>query len=240
MTGAVGRRKLLWLIAVGLTSSGTAQTTPPASLHGEAFAVGALRTELSAEDAVGHKKAGLICAPAGTLRWRDVEPAGPKARAAVARAVRGAGVAIEAQDADDWLDYRAPTTGYRLIGNVVGMQASACVPAYGLARKVDHGQRLKGEGRMRVEWRIYRLADRKEIARTETCAAFRFDQTKMQPSDIGQLGAIENARVLGHELATHAPALALPASLIVASEACPPRVEGHRTPSGAGDALTAN
>ncbi len=226
-----------WFLAPLLvaTATSTAAQTAPVSLHGEAFAVGALRTELTADDKVGRKKAGLICAPAGALRWRDVEPSGSKVAAAVARAVRDAGVAMDAPDADDWLGYRAPMTGYRLIGDVLGVDASACVPAYGLARKVDHGQRLKGEGRMRVEWRIYRLADRKEIARTETCAAFRFDQQKMQPSDIGQLGVIENARVLGRDLASRAPAMTLPATLIVAGEACPPRVEAHRAPSGAAD-----
>ena len=225
----------LTIVIIGAAVPVCEQTSSPATLASEVFSVGALRTELTADDKVGHKRAGLICAPAGVLRWREVEPPGTRARAAVARAVRDAGVAIDAPDADDWLDYRAPGTGYRLIGDVVGMEANACVPAYGLARKVDHGQRLKGEGRMRVEWRIYRLADRKLVARTETCAAFRFDQPKLLPSDIGQLGAIANARVLGHELAAHAPALTLPVSLIAEGQACPPRVEGHRTPTGATD-----
>ena len=231
MSGMLARYVRPLLILTTATSA-AAQTAPPATVRGETLSVGALRTVLSAEDKVGHKRAGLICAPAGTLRWRDVEPSGAKAAAAIARAVRDAGVAMDAPEADDWLGYRAPSTGYRLIGAVVGMDASACVPAYGLARKVDHGQRLKGDGRMRVEWRIYRLADRKEVARTQTCAAFRFDEPKLLPSDIGQLGAIENARVLGRELAAHAPALTLPTTLIAPGQACPERVEGHRTPNG--------
>lgn len=217
------------------------QTTPPAVadspapivvLGKEPFAVGAFRTELTADDKVGRRQAGLICGPAGALRWRDVEPAAGKASGAAARAIRAAGVTIDAPDADDWLDYRPPASGYRLIGDVDGVEASACAPAYGIGRRVDHDRRLKGEGRMRVDWRIYRLADHQVVAHTRTCAAFSFDRAGMTTTDIGQLGIIENARILGVALSRSPGSFRLPDDLTTDSIACPRRATGHRTPDG--------
>lgn len=142
---------------------------------------------------------------------------------------------IDAPGEDDWLDYRAPTTGYRLIGDIVGVKVTMCAPAYGIMRSIGGGKRLKGEGRMRIEWRIYHLADRRLVARTETCAVFHFDRSGLTPSDAGQIGVIENARLIGVALARSPRNFSLPASLITDGEPCPARVEGHRTPDGAAD-----
>lgn len=228
MSGAV----IVWLAAA---SAVLGQTTPPAERGNEPFAVGALRTELVGEDKVGRRRAGLICASAGALRWREVEPAGVRAAAAAARAIRDAGVAIDAPDADDWIEPRAPSTGYRLVGAVVGLNATVCAPTYSIDRALDHGRRLKGEGRMRVEWRIYRLADHRVIARAETCAPFHFDRDGMAPSDAGQVGFIENARQVGTALAASPRTFSLPESLSAPGEHCPPRVAEHRVPYGSAE-----
>lgn len=225
------------LSALATASALLAQAAPSVDRGDEPLTVGTFRTELVGDDKVGRRRAGLICAPAGALRWREVEAVGAKASAAAARAIRDAGVTIDAPDADDWLDHRAPSTGYRLVGDVVGLDATVCAPAYKIIRSLDHGRRLKGEGRMRIEWRIYRLADHQVVARTQTCAAFRFDRAGMDPSDVGQLGVIENARLLGGALARSPRAFVVPESMIDRSEECPPRVMAHRTPDGAADAL---
>ena len=229
--GRSGLRSFVGLVAgVALSSAAFGQALPT-NRPNQPFAVGAVLTEVAGDAKVGSKHAGLICAPAGALRWREVEPSGAKSAGAATRVIRDAGVPVVAQDADDWIETRAPSTGYRLIGAVVGVKASVCSPAFGIGRALDHSKRLKGEGRMRVEWRIYRLADHQVVARTETCAPFAFDRTGMTPSDVGQIGVIENARVLAGALARSPGGYALPASLVDGE--CPARVAGHHMPEGA-------
>lgn len=217
----MARRRRRWWGAVAAAASlsqcASAQTV---ERGGQPLSLGEVRDALRSDVKVGSKRAGLVCAPAGSLRWRDVAPRMASTRVAIARALKDSGVAIEGPT-DDWLDYRISAGGFRLIPAITALDMRACLPSYGIARKLGSNHRLKGEGVMQVEWRIYRMADRQIVARTVICAAFAFDAPGLSLEEASEQGLVANARLIGHELARLAPSLALPERLGLRPDQCP-------------------
>ena len=174
-------------------SSGAAQAQSPTS-----YVVAPIRSELSGSDTVGALRSGLICAPAGKLRWTDV--AHDPARAARLTAATLADVGIRADmPADDRIG-SPPAGERRLVGDVVRLSASACLKQYGLLRKLSPKRSMSGRGEIAIRWRVHRTGVREPEATFVTCAKFALNGDAREPDALLDEGIATAARDLGHLL----------------------------------------
>ena len=157
-SGGSSRKKRLlhpaWVIflnLIGSTSHADALAQTPAySIAAIEYAPGPLQK-------VGKVKAGLLCLPKGTLRWRDI--ARPVERELMTRltdTLAKEGL-VTAAPPDAMFGDAAPQTTYRIKIIVEELRLTLCVAGFGI------GKKPAGTGSVRVRWERY---DR--VARTRT------------------------------------------------------------------------
>jgi hypothetical protein len=99
-----------------------------------------VRWTIPAERKIGKRNAGLLCAPAGALHWRDIGmPDGEESAASIAAAL------AKSEGAQS----------YRLSAVITDLKLDICVPNFGgAARLIGLKKVVKGKGTITVAWRI--------------------------------------------------------------------------------------
>ena len=125
----------------------------PGELAGLPLSVVPVRTELDADDRIGARRTGLLCAPAGATRWRDAAFEPLAAADAVATSLQARG--IDAATVEDAADRPATRPARRRLTVVVtAAHVDACVPQHGLVRLVGGRRQLKASGSITLHWRV--------------------------------------------------------------------------------------
>lgn len=163
-----------------------AQTAP-------AYIVAPVRSELAASADVGKRRAGVLCAPAGKLRWSDLAPDAEHAATLVARTFREAGMDAETP-AYDRLGRDAGASTTRILADVVALDLSLCVKQSGLARLVDSRRAARGRGVITVRWRTYDAGTRRLLSTREICPRFKVDGDALTPGLLLDQAFAEAAR----------------------------------------------
>ena len=192
--------------AVGLLAAGpaTAQTTP--APMPPSYTVAPVRFEMKGTDVVGRRRAGMICAPAGRIVWRDVVPDRGRAALLVAQVLAATGLKIDQPSEDDWLSEATPHTGLRIYASIAALDMTACAPAYGMLRPLAHDRSLRGSGTIDVQWRIYDMHTRNAVTRVETCQSFVFGRDLHTVSEGAEAGLAEATHAFADWLAASRPA----------------------------------
>lgn len=149
---------MLLFLALSFISSevGQLDSSSDPAVRSPRYSVAGIRSGVGGDDKVGRKTAGFLCAPAGVLKWRDVSPDPFLASAAVASALRSAGVDVAGASEDD-LDGASPGP-FRVIGSIVAVHVDACVPEHGFLKALGGRQSLNATGWVKVRWRVVKTA----------------------------------------------------------------------------------
>lgn len=150
------------------------------------YSIAAIEYTPGPMDKVGSVKAGLLCLPKGTLRWRDVARPGDDVlmRQLGSALVKG-GLSVAARPDPLFAD-AAPLTQYRIKVVVERVKLRLCVAGLGIGEKQP-----SGEGNLTVRWETY---DR--VARTQVdSVAFDLPMTVDGRDARGQSGVIGDALV---------------------------------------------
>jgi hypothetical protein len=107
-------------------------------------AVTPVMVDIDQGQAVGARRAGMLCLPAGQTLWREVAPAPDRATRGIAAALREAGFAIT--QAGD-LQAAAPSASrYRIVATVLTASISVCESKVGIARAMLGRGSVKAKG----------------------------------------------------------------------------------------------
>lgn len=175
----------LWLLQAVAVGRGADQ---PSAI----FSVAPLKVELDDAGIIGRRRAGLICAPAGAIRWRDVGLNGAEGAAAIAAGLHDAGVPV--QDPETDTDLPAPRAGgYRLVARLTEVRLQVCSPQWGAMRLIERKHTLKGEGFLKVDWRIYDVAARKLLKETSVETTMALSGSTSTLAGAVRVGLAENA-----------------------------------------------
>ena len=137
--------------AAALIGGGTAQA------RGPRFDVAPVRSEWDGARNVGKRRAGAICAVAGSIAWRDVTPDPAAAADRIARAMKAAGADVMlAGEVDD-----AAAPRYRFTARIVDLHIDACNPHFGTVKMLGGGA-LKGHGSMTMAWTLHDRTSRSD------------------------------------------------------------------------------
>ncbi|PAX09701.1 hypothetical protein CKY28_02940 [Sphingomonas lenta] len=185
-------------VSLAILSSGAAAAQTSTS-----YVVAPIRSELSGSDTVGALRSGLICAPAGKLRWSDVAHDPARAARLVATTLGERGVRAD-MPADDRIG-SPPVGERRIVGDVIRLEASACLKQYGLLRKLSPKRSMSGRGEIAIRWRVHRTGVREPEATYVTCADFALNGDARQPDALLDQGIAAAARDFG-DLLTGKPA----------------------------------
>lgn len=146
----------------------SAQAPSPAP----SYYVFAVDASFGARDKIGAKRAGLLCVPAGPLRWRDVDDGGiSHLSAMLGAALNRAGLHALSRDRDVF-ETGGPDADYRLVVTIKGIDASVCAPHWGLGGK----RAYDGRGRITLRWQVYSRATRAIVDDWEVQSAFELDR----------------------------------------------------------------
>ncbi len=175
-----------WLVGLGLLIGTPA--SPAIAPRGDAdltYIVAPLRSELSRAAVVGRRRAGLLCAPNGRLRWADLAPDPDRAAVLIADVLREAGVAADLPR-DDRIGGTAPPGERRVLGDVVALDASLCVKETSVPRlfrmKIAP---TKGRATLTVRWRVHEVGEREPVATYWSCPDFQIDGAESGALDRG-------------------------------------------------------
>lgn len=111
------------------------------SAQNSVYVIERLTTNLLAENPIGSKRAGLVCLPNGTLRWRDLNAGSDEVlRENFIRRLRDLKV--------DATDVGVNGYGVHLTGRLLDLSVKACARKWGLGQK----RALTGSGVIEFEW----------------------------------------------------------------------------------------
>lgn len=154
------------------------------------FTLAEVRYDIAADDVVGARRSGLLCTPAGKLRWNAVSPERRKLTDRLAAAAHDAGLDVKLTSEDDF--DREVRTPFRVAVTVERAKMSACVPWMGL--RVGRTAKLRAAGEIDTVWRVFDQKRRILVFKAAFCTRFKLE------SDSGD--------VVGGVLAKIAPAVA--------------------------------
>lgn len=138
--------RLATLICALVAGEGTARTGAKA----EDYSIAAVEYELGPLDKIGKIKAGLLCLPKGTLRWRDVaREADARTISRLSETLRTSGMSV-ALPPDVLFSDVAPSTKHRLKIVVEAMTLKLCVAGSSLIEQTP-----SGSGVVAVRWETY-------------------------------------------------------------------------------------
>jgi hypothetical protein len=133
------------------------------------FMVAEVRYDLHADDVVGARRSGLLCTPAGKLRWTMVAPDRRALTDRLSAAMRAAGLDAKLTSDDDF--DREVRTPFRIAVTVERARMSACVPWMGL--KVGKTARQKIAGEIATTWRVFDQKRRVLVVKAAFCTRFK-------------------------------------------------------------------
>ncbi len=114
------------------------------------YSIATIEYELGPLDKVGKIKAGLLCLPKGTLRWRDVaREADARTISRLSETLRTSGMSV-ALPPDVLFSDVAPATKHRLKIIVEAMTLRLCVAGSSLMKQTP-----SGSGVLAVRWETY-------------------------------------------------------------------------------------
>ncbi|MGJ3649748.1 hypothetical protein ACLB0R_14915 [Sphingomonas sp. GlSt437] len=146
----------------------SAQALPPAP----SYYIFAVDASFGPRAKIGAKRAGLLCIPAGPLRWRDVDNGGVSHLGAMlGAALNRAGLHALSRDRDVF-ETGGPDADYRVVVTIKGIDASVCAPHWGLGGK----RAYDGHGRIALRWQVYSRATRAIVDDWETQSTFQLDR----------------------------------------------------------------
>lgn len=137
---------------------------------GERFTISEVDFAMPTEAVVGAKRSGMLCTPAGRLRWRDVDPERKALLHRLAVAARDAGLDVRVPTADDFSS--AVSTPYRVTVTVTRVEASACVPWQGI--RLGKQPRVRGERHVETVWRVFDQKRRVLVAKLSLCRSGKY------------------------------------------------------------------
>ena len=141
-----------------------------AAAAGERFTIAEVDFAMPAEAVVGAKRSGMLCTPAGRLRWRDVNPDRKALLHRLATAARDAGLDVRVPSADDFSS--AVSTPYRVTVAVTRVEASACVPWQGI--RLGKQPRIRGGRHIETVWRVFDQKRRVLVAKLSLCRSGKY------------------------------------------------------------------
>jgi hypothetical protein len=113
------------------------------------YAVVRMSTELSDDDVVGHRRAGLICAPAGAIRWADIgAKSSTDQRETVQDVLEDAGIAVT--PFGEVSPGRPAETARRIRGAVTAATFKLCARHWA----IGDANALSGDAAIDIDWRI--------------------------------------------------------------------------------------
>lgn len=170
-----------------------ALAVPAGNVPQTKFELFEMRRAIAPADRVGARKAGLLCLPAGALRWSDIDPGSDAINRAVARGFSTGGVRDP---------FTVPSSAtFKVSGEIVGVDVSACLAETGLKRKLGGRKTSKVSGAISVRWRVFDIASQRVV----------YDQTSISPFEAtggnasaqDQVAAVieRSAREVAHKVA---------------------------------------
>lgn len=157
-----------------VVGSATAEPTHPR------FTVAEIRYDLRAEDVVGARKSGLLCTPAGKLRWTMVSPERQALTDRLSAAMRAAGLDAKLTSEDDF--DREVRTPFRIAVTVESAHLSACGPWMGL--KLGKTARQKIAGEIATTWRVFDQKRRVLMVKAAFCTRFKAESDRDALTDV--------------------------------------------------------
>ncbi len=133
------------------------------------FTVAEVRYELRADDVVGARRSGLLCTPAGKLRWTMVAPDRRALTDRLSAAMREGGLDAKLTSEDDF--DREVRTPFRITVTVESAHFSVCGPWMGL--KVGKTARQKIAGEIATTWRVFDQKRRVLVMKAAFCTRFK-------------------------------------------------------------------
>ena len=127
--------------------------------------VDAITDRLEADRAIGARRSGMLCTPAGKVRWRDAAPRSEGTRLVLATALAERGAAVTIPSRDDF-DGRVHTR-YRIDLEIVDVRLDTCVPWRGI--RVGGQARLKATGQVAAIWRVFDQKQHRLVAKVPVC-----------------------------------------------------------------------
>lgn len=123
-------------------------------------------------DAIGPRRSGTLCLPAGSIDWREARPDPADIRAAFAAGLRAGGLVIADFGNPFGEVGRGADRAIRV--ELRGVRLSACVPPGGWGRLFNHSHQVKGDGLVAVAWRVYTRVEAAPVSIGAACVAFVF------------------------------------------------------------------
>lgn len=150
---------------------------------------------LPAGAAIGPKRSGTLCLPAGSIHWREAKPEEGEARAALAEGLRAGGL-VTADPGNPFGDGGEADRAVRVA--LHGVRLSACVPPDGLGRVLNRSRAIKGDGVIAVGWQAFARGRTAATDGGEACVAFGYRE------GIGTLArmVLVGLRAAGERIAT--------------------------------------
>ena len=193
---------------------------PSAPAHaaetGERFTISEVDFSMPSDAVVGPKRSGMLCTPAGRLRWRDVDPERKALIQRLAVAARDAGLDVRVPSADDFSS--AISTPYRVTVAVTRVEASVCVPWQGL--RLGKQPRIRGERHLETVWRVFDQKRRVLVAKLSLCRSGRYAGETRDLSEPVSGALAELATAFVRQLDTAALADAAPVAPDSGEETC--------------------
>jgi hypothetical protein len=137
------------------------------------FAIGRLKADLPGNLVIGRARSGLICGPAGALRWRDASPGLMDASHRAAAAMHGAGLDVAVPD-PDVMEGEDERTLIRIVPTLAAIHMNACTAWRGVKLSASQGS-VKASGRIAVIWRAYDWRTQRLRLKVTSCTDFNID-----------------------------------------------------------------
>ena len=133
------------------------------------FTLAEVRYDIAADTVVGARRSGLLCTPAGKLRWNAVSPDRRALTDRLSAALHDAGLDAKITNEDDF--DREVRTPFRVTMTIERAKGSACVPWMGL--KVGKTARQKIAGEIDTVWRVFDQKRRVLVLKAAFCTRFK-------------------------------------------------------------------
>jgi hypothetical protein len=133
------------------------------------FTVTEVRYDVLADAVVGARRSGLLCTPAGKLRWTAVAPDRRRLTDRLSAALHDAGLDVRISSDDDF--DREVRTPLRITVTLERARVSACVPWMGL--RVGKAAKQRASGEIETVWRVFDQKRRILVFKAAFCTAFK-------------------------------------------------------------------
>lgn len=143
------------------------------------YTVADVRDDLPADAVIGRKRSGLLCTPAGSMRWSSIAPDRKAMIETVSLRARDAGLHVKVPSADDF--NQEIRTRFRITATIEKAHLNVCVPWMGL--RIGKQPRVRASGEIASVWRVFDQTRHILVARVSFCTRFKREVDSPEVSD---------------------------------------------------------